>query len=64
MKKRANHDIDWEIVYAIQRKSFHGTALSDAELDLCRRAINVDLERYRQNAADIKEEYRQTMRSM
>lgn len=57
-------DINWANVYEVQYKLFRGVKITDSDRDLCRRAIAIDNERYRQIAADIKEEYKQMMRSI
>lgn len=54
--------LNWFRVEEIQQKSFHGSQPSDEDVRLCQLAIKVDPARYRNYAARLREEYKQSLR--
>lgn len=56
-------ELQWLKVKELQKRSFHGENLRDADQELCKRAFEEDRERYRQNGLDVKQEYKDLMRS-
>jgi len=56
--------VNWLRVEEIQKKSFHGRPLTDLEIKQCQLAIKADRVRYSNYAAQLREEYKQSLRGV
>jgi len=61
-RKLTASEIDWLRVEKLRRDSFHGSHMSDEDMEYCRQAYNADGARYAQIGERVRVEYRDNFR--
>lgn len=56
-------DVNWYAVKELQRKSFHGRAVTPAEHQSCLAAMAADEERYGEQGREVREEYAESLKA-
>jgi hypothetical protein len=54
-------ELEWSKVEQLQYQAFHGIELSKEEMELCKKALREDAERYKRNGSDLRENYRKSL---